>query len=44
MMVLDVKLVGDRISLRKFQKTFKQAEDFYDLVNRNKKHLFPFAD
>ena len=43
-MVLDTKIAGNRIYLQKLQKTFKQAEEFYNLVNNNKKHLYPFAD
>lgn len=43
-MTLDTKIVGNRIYLQKLQKTFKQAEEFYNLVNKNKKHLHPFAD
>lgn len=43
-MTLDTKIAGKRIYLQKLQKTFKQAEEFYGLVNKNKKHLHPFAD
>ena len=39
-----VKLIGDRVCLKKLPKTFVQANEMFELIQKNRSHLFPFAD
>lgn len=43
-MKLDERIDGKRIYLERMPKTFKMANELFELVQANKDHLFPFGD